>query len=219
VSPIDHTPLTRPAERTDRQGLTRVLTAAFVDDPVFTWLVPDRSQREPLLPLIFDAFAEAFARHDQTHVTGPGGEVTGKVTGKVTGEVTGVALWAPPGVAPVHPDDEAGFGGRLAELAGPHLERFGTCMELFEAAHPAEPAWFLQFLAVDPAHQGHGHGSALLRTVLDGADRAGEAAYLEATSDRNRALYERHGFSCTADLVLPDGPTAYAMWRDPVPAS
>jgi ribosomal protein S18 acetylase RimI-like enzyme len=207
VSLIDNTPVTRPAERTDRHGLNRVLSAAFADDPVFTWLVPDRSEREPLLPLIFDAFAEAFARHDQTHVTAPGSELTG------------AALWAPPGVAPVHPDEQAAFGGRLAELSGPHLERFGICLEVFEAGHPAEPAWFLQFLGVDPAHQGRGYGSALLRTVLDEADRAGEAAYLEATSERNRALYERHGFTCTADLVLPDGPTAYAMWRDPVPAS
>jgi GNAT superfamily N-acetyltransferase len=206
VSLIDRTPLTRPAERTDRHDMNRVLTAAFIDDPVFTWLVPDRSERDPLLPLIFDAFADAFARHDQTHVTAPGGEVAG------------VALWAPPGVTPVHPDDEARFGGRLAELSGPHLERFGACMEVFEAAHPSEPAWFLQFLAVDPDRQGQGHGSALLRAVLDTADRAGQAAYLEATSERNRALYERHGFTCFADLVLPDGPTAYAMWRDPGPA-
>jgi hypothetical protein len=51
--------------------------------------------------------------------------------------------------------------------------------------------------------------------VLDAADRAGEAAYLEATSSRNRALYERHGFTCIGDLGLPDGPTVYALWRTP----
>jgi ribosomal protein S18 acetylase RimI-like enzyme len=205
VSVTDVTPVTRPARRGDRDDLNRVLTAAFVDDPVLSWLVPDRAEREPLLPLVFDAFADAFARHDQTHVTAPGDALTG------------VALWAPPGVAPVHPDDQATFGGRLAELAAPHLERFGLCGEIFEAAHPAPPAWYLQFLGVDPAHQGHGYGSALLRTVLDAADRAGEAAYLEATSDRNRALYERHGFACIGDLPFPEGPTAYAMWREPGP--
>ena len=55
----------------------------------------------------------------------------------------------------------------------------------------------------------------LLRDILDVADRNGEAAYLEATSDLNRRLYERHGFRWVADLPMPDGPTAYAMWRDP----
>jgi ribosomal protein S18 acetylase RimI-like enzyme len=88
-------------------------------------------------------------------------------------------------------------------------------VELFGAAHPHEPAWYLQFLGVDPAYQGRGLGSALLRDVLDAADESGQAAYLEASSDRNRALYERHGFAHLGDLTLPDGPTAYAMWRDP----
>src|SRR3546814_20566016 len=89
------------------------------------------------------------------------------------------------------------------------------CGERFGAVHPHEPAWYLQFLGVAAAHQGHGHGSTLLREVLAGADAAGEAAYLEATTQRNRALYERHGFRYISDLELPDGPTSYALWRDP----
>jgi hypothetical protein len=28
-------------------------------------------------------------------------------------------------------------------------------------------------------------------------------------------LYRRHGFVETAELNLPDGPSLYAMWRDP----
>lgn len=59
----------------------------------------------------------------------------------------------------------------------------------------------------------------MLGEVLDTADRAGQPAYLEATNQRNRALYERHGFRHVGDLTLPAGPTAYAMWRDPAPSS
>jgi len=205
MSVIHHDLVTRPAIGADRSDLNDVLSAAFLDDPVFVWLVPDRAERAQILPGVFDAFADVFARHDHTYVAVAGAGIT----------VAGVGMWAPPGVTPVHPDDEAAFGERLATLAAPHMERIGACMAVFEAAHPAEPAWYLQFLATAPTHQGQGVGSALLRTVLDAADRAGEAAYLEATSPRNRALYERHGFVCTADLVLPDGPTAYAMWRSP----
>jgi len=36
-----------------------------------------------------------------------------------------------------------------------------------------------------------------------------------ATSARKRGLYERHGFACVRDLTLPDGPAAFAMWREP----
>ncbi|MDP9345553.1 MAG: GNAT family N-acetyltransferase, partial [Actinomycetota bacterium] len=44
----------------------------------------------------------------------------------------------------------------------------------------------------------------------------GLPAYLEASSPRNRALYERHGFSVTEELKLPrNGPPLWLMWRDP----
>ncbi|HEX6423306.1 MAG TPA: GNAT family N-acetyltransferase [Acidimicrobiales bacterium] len=194
---------TRPATRFDRSGVAAALSGAFVDDPVFEWIFPDRATRVPLLPPLFEAFAEAFARHDETHVV-------------VTQDaVTGVAMWSPPGVEPVHPDDERALEERVAPVLGEHADRWNACLELFGGAHPSEPAWFLQFLGVDPGHQGCGLGSVLLRDVLARADAAGEAAYLEATSERNRALYERHGFRSVGELTLPDGPTAFAMWREP----
>jgi ribosomal protein S18 acetylase RimI-like enzyme len=207
VTTIDSGAPARPAGPGDRDELNRVLAAAFLDDPIVTWMVPDRPTRERLMPEMFDAFADAFARHDATRLVAAGDGDSG-----VAG---GAAMWSPPGVAPVHPDDEEAMSLRLADLAGPHLDRMGTCMAVFEEAHPSEPAWFLQFVGVDPACQGRGLGARLLRDVLDVADRDGEAAYLEATSEQNRRLYERHGFRRVADLPMPDGPTAYAMWRDP----
>ena len=186
-----------------RAEVARVLGAAFLDDPVFTWLVPDRAALEAVIVPIFDAFVAAFARHDESWVAVDAGTAVGG------------ALWAPPGVEAIHPDDEPALGAELAGLRGVDLERMATCLEAFESVHPSEPAWYLNFLGVDPARQGQGTGAALLREVLDRADTAGEAAYLEATSLRNRALYERHGFRCTGEIVLPNGPTAYAMWRNP----
>ncbi|HYH33017.1 MAG TPA: GNAT family N-acetyltransferase [Pseudonocardia sp.] len=190
----------RPATAADRAELTRVLAAAFADDPVFAWLVPDRAARLPRLEPVFDAFADAFARHDETHLADDGA-------------VHGAAVWAPPGVEPVHPDDEPAFDARIGAVLGEHAARVEICMARFAAIHPHEPAWYLQFLGVDPAEQGRGLGSLLLRDVLARADAADQPAYLEATSPRNRALYERHGFTCIADIPLPDGPTGYAMWR------
>jgi GNAT superfamily N-acetyltransferase len=70
-------------------------------------------------------------------------------------------------------------------------------------------------LGVTPERQGRGVGSALLRAVLDRADREGSPAYLEATSRRNRALYERHGFVTIGELTVADRPPLYAMWRPP----
>ena len=39
-------------------------------------------------------------------------------------------------------------------------------------------------------------------------------AYHEATTPRNRALYERHGYVTQGEFTLPDGPTLWRMWRD-----
>ena len=40
-------------------------------------------------------------------------------------------------------------------------------------------------------------------------------AYLEATSERNKQLYLRHGFEVTGEIKLPDGPRMWPMWRTP----
>jgi len=186
----------------DRDPTARVLAAAFFDDPIFGWIIPDTARRHEVIVPSFRLYVDAFARHDETHLA------------SVDGEPHGAAMWSPPGVEPVHPDDEPVLMDRVVDLFGPDAERLGIVLELFEAAHPAEPAWFLQFVGVDPARQGGGIGSALLRDGLRRADAAGEAAYLEATSELNRALYERHGFRCIEEIRLPDGPTSYGMWRE-----
>lgn len=133
------------------------------------------------------------------------------------GPAAGAALWVPPGVAAVHDDDAAELEARMGVLDPTALSRAAACTDAFAAVHPAEPAWYLNFLGVAPGQQGRGIGSALLRSVLAQCDVGGEAAYLEATSERNRALYERHGFRVLREIPLPDGgPTSYAMWREPI---
>jgi hypothetical protein len=60
-----------------------------------------------------------------------------------------------------------------------------------------------------------GHTRPRGRRRLDVADRRGEPAYLEATSPRNRALYERHGFEVVDELRTGDCPPLWGMWRKP----
>lgn len=54
-----------------------------------------------------------------------------------------------------------------------------------------------------------------MRPVLDMCDRDGVPAYLEASSERNKALYLRHGFEVVGEIKLPDGPRMWPMWRSP----
>jgi GNAT superfamily N-acetyltransferase len=181
-----------------RVGLA--LSRAFQDDPVMEWGLPDRDRRREVLPGFFTIFAGAFQRHGHVHRTADG---------------TGAALWVPPGVAPVGDDEAEAFGAALQEVVGPDAERMFVISELLDENHPHEPVWYVNFMGVEPAGQGRGIGSALLEHVLVDADRNGEQAYLDATSMRNRRLYEQHGFVATGELRLPDGPSLWQMWRDP----
>jgi GNAT superfamily N-acetyltransferase len=80
--------------------------------------------------------------------------------------------------------------------------------------HPVEPCFYLLAMGVEPERQGRGVGGRLLGTVTGRCDEASAPAYLEATSEDNRRLYERHGFATVAELRLPQGPSLWPMWRD-----
>jgi RimJ/RimL family protein N-acetyltransferase len=69
-----------------------------------------------------------------------------------------------------------------------------------------------------PSRQGHGHGTALLRPILDRCDREGVPAYLEASNPRCARLYERLGFTTTGTIRPLGAPPIQLMWRDSVTA-
>ena len=202
---VDSTTTIHRARSADRAHVTRVLASAFHDDPVFRWIIPDAATLAATIGPCFDLMADAYAPHDETHLL------------TAFGMASAASMLAPPGVEPISAEDDAVLTEQLAGLLPEHMERFGICMEAFAAVHPEAPAWYVQFLGVQADQQGRGLGSVLLRDLTSRADAAGESAYLEATSPRNKELYERHGFEVLTEIRLPDGPTAYSMWRSPVP--
>jgi GNAT superfamily N-acetyltransferase len=194
--------LARKAGKRDRGGVVAALAEAFDDDPVFRWASPDGERRWRVLPAFFALAVEAFAEHDETWCTRDG--------------VSGAAIWAPSGAEPMTEADGEHFAALCAETAGPDADRWVELIALLDDNHPHHTDHhYLWLLGVRPARQGCGHGSALLRAVLDEADRTGSPAYLEATSKDNRRLYERHGFRVTGEMAAVGGPPLWAMWREP----
>jgi GNAT superfamily N-acetyltransferase len=193
-----HIPTVDPAEPDEAVA---TLTAAFHEDPVFEWIYPDATHRRAVVPHLFTVLVEQFATRQAS---------------RCTPDVDGVALWLPPGEELLPETEADDIIGGLVEGAGPAAERLLACFEILDAHHPHEPHWYLGFLGVQPAMQGHGLGSALLRATLAEADATGMPAYLEATSAENRRLYERHGFELVGELPMPDGPSLFAMWREPM---
>lgn len=105
----------------------------------------------------------------------------------------------------------------MRAVADPDNERCELVGRLTGAVHPtSEEHEYLLMIAVAPGRQGEGLGTELMRPVLERCDREGVAAYLEASSERSKGLYERLGWEFTGEPVrLPEGPLMWPMWRKP----
>lgn len=186
----------RRADASDVPDLTRTLSEAFFDDPVFMWWIADPERRQAILPPTFKILVEATLPAEHVYIGG---------------DSSAGAVWLPPG----GDDDDDEMASALGEVAEEYAERLQQLTELLDRHHPSDPHYYLFFLATRLAWQGQGLGSAMMRPVLEICDRDGVPAYLEATAERNRDLYLRHGFRVTEELRLPDGPPVWRMWRDP----
>ena len=185
----------RKATAGDLSHVTDTLALSFYDDPVVTWCMEDGSRRRELLPGFFRAVASSYLAYDQTYSVDEG---------------VSAAVWAPPGA-----EDDEELPTVLGEVVEEYAERLFEIFALMEDKHPTEPHHYLFLLGTRPEWQGRGLGSSLMGPVLEVCDRDGAPAYLEATSERNKQLYLRHGFEVTGEIPLPDGPTMWPMWRSP----
>lgn len=196
VSGRDAAKRPRKASVADLPGLSETLAAAFFDDPVFGWAIPDAEPRREIQRTFFAAVAEAYLPHDELYVTE---------------DLVAGAVWTPPGAE----EDGEGLEAALADVFGEYAPRAFKAFELMEEQHPHDPHHYLFFLGTRPEWQSKGIGSALMLPILERCDREGTPAYLEATSERNRHLYLRHGFELAGEIRLPDGPSIWPMWREP----
>lgn len=190
----------RQATSADVEAVTAVLAEAFLEDPVSGWIFPDGASRAALHRPFFRVFVELVLADG--HID-------------TVGDVEGVALWLP--ADPDHPEPEADLGAVFAEAIGPDAAaRFAVLDALMTENHPPNVHAYLPFIAVSPDSQRRGIGSTLLRHAFTKLDRDGVAAYLESSSPRNQALYERLGFKpLDTQLALPGGPSLQPMWRSP----
>jgi ribosomal protein S18 acetylase RimI-like enzyme len=178
-----------------------ILADGFRDDPVMSWIFPDQATRQQALTGFFDALvAGALMGLDATYLRGE----------------DSCAVWVPPGSE--DPWAEPGFADKfLRRMSGladeATLERLLVLGAMTGEQHPAEPHHYLAMLATRVSAQGQGCGTTLLRHTLAVVDAAEAPAYLESTNPANVSLYERHGFSVTGRIDLPDGPPLLPMWR------
>jgi GNAT superfamily N-acetyltransferase len=189
----------RRATAEDAHRLKDALSEAFIDDPIFGWLMPDEQSRPARLRRFFEI--------ELRQVTLPRGRVW------TSSDLAGAAMSIPPGAWRVPPRTMLCQGA----VFGVHLRRVARLLAGLEWRHVREPHYYFPYIGVAPKAQGRGLGSSLMRPTLDHCDRKSLPAYLEASSERNAVLYERLGFQVRSELRVADCPPLRLMLRHPRP--
>jgi GNAT superfamily N-acetyltransferase len=186
----------------DVPRLVEALARAFEDDPIAGWLYPDHSRRLQRLARGFDLFLRRlWLPQDECYTTD---------------QVGGGALWMAPGAWRVGVLRQLRLLPATLWFAGRGFFRFVQMVNGIESKHPRDPHYYLAVIGVEPEWQGKGFGAALLRPILERCDRKGLPAYLEASTLRSRALYERNGFELVEEFrAAEDAPPLWLMWRTP----
>ena len=192
---ITDAPIHRRSRRPGRVAHRR--SRAF-DDPVTRWLLPHVEQRRRRDRAVVPLYVAPYLRHGDTYMTGDG---------------NGAAVAA----ARRRAAERGGGRGVRRCAGGARRERrpLRAARGDVRAPPPRRAAVLLPIPGHGPGVPGARHRSAFLRAMLTRADQEGFPAYHEATTPRNRALYERHGYLTQVSSSSPTAGRRCGAWRSP----
>jgi GNAT superfamily N-acetyltransferase len=184
------------------KGITRSLTRAFETDPAINWVIRKDGKRREAYDIFFTTnLSFCLQKGEVFHAPRYEGASLWYPFGKWKMGLLHLARIAPSMVRAL------GLGGIVKGL---------LAMDTMEKNHPEERHYYLDYLGVDPEHQGKGIGAALVKPVLDRCDREGCMAYLVNSNPRNFDFYSRQGFQVLREVRLGKGsPPVWPMWRKP----
>jgi ribosomal protein S18 acetylase RimI-like enzyme len=195
----------RRATLDDAIPLSKMFAAAFMDDPLFDYMVRPGAGRRAALELFFH---KMLSLRDI-----PQGNVWMSADGRAC--VSWLAPDARRSPTLLRKVSLLPFLVRVFSFA-----RFGrglTIMDVMEKNHPPGRHFYLSFIAVAPEYHGLGLGSRILKATLKQVDAAGLGAYVESSNPKNASFYERIGFVTRKNIAPAGWPSLVAMWRDPNP--
>ena len=191
-------------KESEHERATGVLKRAFYEDPIIKYIHMPETQTDKVLTWAW------------------GGAIRyGLIFGRAeaTPDVEGVAIWSRPGYGPISYWQlfRVGLLPYPLKMGLKSTSRLFDSIDSTEKAHHKymkEDHWYLFFMGVDPKDQCKGIGSALIRSVTEEADADGLPCYLEASSQKSRDLYLRHGFKVNEEIHMPKGgPPFWSMSR------
>jgi GNAT superfamily N-acetyltransferase len=190
----------RPLERSEFDAAALIFADAFLHDPGWVAVGPDREgHRHGVLRRYHRTALNVIDRY--------GGPIYGAFD---DARLAGVAATFAAGLYPPPAWTLAYFvPGFLLAGPGPIVRglRFSTIQE---RGHPHDEHVYLWFLAVDPARQRGGVGRALLARVYEDATAP---VYLDTANPANVPYYASNGFEEIGKAAGPRGATMWFMRR------
>ena len=186
-----------------------VLGKAFHDDPLWSQIIQDDTERKQKLPLLFEMLLRYALRYGEVYASSENLE----------------------GIVILLPYDKADMtfwrllrcgvwrllrtGMKLGRKTGNRLEQILAPMSKAQEEILKEGYVYLQTIGVSPELQGKGFGGKLLRAIFEYADNEEIRIYLEATKE-NIPMYEKFGFQVVKEIKLPTiDLLGWAMVREP----
>jgi GNAT superfamily N-acetyltransferase len=191
----------RPLDPSEYDAAAVVLADAFLDDPGWLAVGPDRPARRHRLLRRFHRDAL-----DVTHRYGR--PIYGAVDGDTLAGVAvtfGAGLYPPPELKTT-----LKFLPAFVRAGPAPVVRALRFSAVQEKGHPHEEHVYLWFLAVDPQHQRGGVGRALLARVYAEAEAA---VYLDTANPANVPYYASNGYEEIGSAAGPRGATMWFMKR------
>lgn len=183
-----------------------ILSAAFVDDPFYTFVFPDPERRTRLLPWLFNKLL-SYANH------------YGLVF--ADSEYHGISIWLDPKHTGLLPLGVLRAGLFLFPFRVSHLELKRSIMlaQVSNQLHHqavSTPHFYLEAVGVEPSHQCKGLGRALVQAGISRADELQVPSYLETHNPDNLGFYISLGFNIVgSEKLFPSAPQVWGLLREP----
>ena len=178
-----------------------VQSAAFQNDPLWQYLIPNSEKRAVMLPKFFFVFMKVSIICRQAY--------------GVSNPAEGVAIWCSPQQKRF--EFSGFFAASLPKLVfSGFLQTFFRALKAFiqietmQKTFASEPHYYLNTLAVSPESRGKGVASKLVRPFLEKADKEYVGAYVETMNPKNVELYEHYGFRPVGSCTAPS--TGFSIW-------
>ena len=183
----------------------QVISQAFFNDPLISFVLPFRCTRVKTLYKFFRAYGEVNIKNNRGYGFGE--------------PLQGVAYWKSPN------QDNLSISVKSLTLFLPLLFTFypigyfraKAIFQKIDELHKKyadEPHYYLDNIGVIPNAQGKGVSSKLIRPILEKADSQKVITYTDTVTQSNVALYEHFGFQCVEESSIANtGITVWALRR------